>query len=137
MPNASHATVLAPSCDDDEPIATDRNSTALGCLTTAVDRSFLPRKVIAADSELTEQTLSKVLAGVQGIPGGLIDALPDDAFEGFVKQLGATRGLLVRKLAPPEINEQLVAAAQQLVRIASLASIRGRAVRAGLGTTRR
>jgi hypothetical protein len=122
---ATQGEKVATLFDPDPPIAINRESTALGCLTAAIDGSPHARKGVALDAAIPEQVISKILTGVQGIPGGLIDALDVATLLDFMQRLGKPRGIEVRLVEASEINEQLLEAAQEMVRVIKIAATRG------------
>ena len=119
-------------CDPEPASCSELRPGILACLAEAIDRAPVPRKVLADDAALTEQQLSKVLAGAQGIPAGLFDSLPLPVLVDFLRRYGLPRGIDVRELEPAELTEQVIEAARHLVQVATLATVRGRAVRAAL-----
>lgn len=118
---------IATLFDQDPPIASDRESTALACLAAAIDGSLHARKGVAIDAAIPEQVISKILTGVQGIPGPLIDALETDVLLDFMRRLGRPRGIEVRLVESSEINEQLLNAALEMVRVIKVATTRDHA----------
>jgi len=88
----------------------------LACLVAAIDCSGLPRKAIAADAGLSEAQLSKVLAGVQGLPPDFIDRLPRHVRVDFLRRLAVRDGVLVRDFEPWEAQVEVIEAADELCR---------------------
>lgn len=125
MPIASHGNKAALLFDVDPPIASDRMSESVRALAEAIDGSPNGRKGVAIDAAIPESTLSKILSGVQGVPGALLDALGDATILDFMQRLGRPRGIEVRLIKSSEINEQLLEAAQEMVRVIKIASTRG------------
>jgi hypothetical protein len=115
--------------DRDAPIATDRNSESVRALAEAIDASPSGRKGVAIDAAIPEATLSKILSGVQGVPAGFIDALDNATLLDYMRRLGKPRGIEVRMVEASEINEQLLEAAQEMVRVIKIAATRDRPVR--------
>lgn len=107
------------------PIENASPSDFLACLTQAIDASATGRKVIAADAGMDEAGLSKVLSGMWGVPGKLLNHLPLAVKFDLMQRWGRPDGIEVREIEPAEINGQLVELAREILRVSDLAARRG------------
>lgn len=121
---ATHGNNCAIGCDRQGPIATDRNSEAIACLAGAIDASPGGRKGAAIDAGMPESTLSKILAGVQGVPSKLLDTLDPSTLADFMTRLGADRGIEVRLRETSELSAHVREALLDLHRAVELLSAR-------------
>lgn len=123
-PTASHGEKVSTLFDRDPASCDQLRSDAVRALAEAIDNSPNGRKGVAIDAAIPEATLSKVLSGVQGVPAGFIDALDDATLLDYMRRLGRPRGIEVRLVEASEINEQLLEAAQEMVRVIKIAATR-------------
>ncbi len=127
QPTASHGEKVATLFDATPERCDQLRSAAIAALADAIDASPGGRKGLSIDAAIPEATLSKILSSVQGVPGALIDALDDATLLDFMRRLGKPRGIEVRLVETSEINEQLLEAAQEMVRVIRLATSRDQA----------
>lgn len=124
VPAANHGQSFTTSCSQESAPAVRRGKGAVICLGEAIAASGLTRPAIAGSAGVSEFTLSKILTANHGIPGTLLDSLPDRVLADFMKRLGRSRGIEVRLMETCEISEQVRETLGELQRAVELLSAR-------------
>ncbi|MGE3278114.1 MAG: hypothetical protein AB7O67_23640 [Vicinamibacterales bacterium] len=109
----------------------DGNSVARRCLNEAIDAGP-PRKVLAAEHEMSEPQFSKVTSGAAAYDIAFLDRLSDPLLEDFLKRYGRERGFTVRWTSIEELEDQIVACLKPLVAALRLRDVKTRPAKADL-----
>lgn len=112
--------------------ASEGKSIVMRCLDEAIDRFGMPRKALAEELSVTEQTLSKMTAGSQAFGVALFDEMPDALLTSFLARYGQHRGFRVEPLEPEELDVELLEAVDHLITVHRLRASRARPAKAAL-----